>query len=230
MQVYKVIKTEHVRKRPKWLMRFLIKIPTELYEETTSTETAAGNLRAIGQFVLDSGVLEKRKGLQLQHVELLCHNRICHGVGIKNKHGGMEFFSSDLPMTLPITIDEPGTVCIPFKKAIRCKRCCLFVDLFDYLAYKTLLLKEQGRGLPERCDCIVLNDYRNLMDLLLDIEYYEHVSCCFPTSQTGKVLATTVMRRFKKSINCDYLYEGYDNLLALANEVVNRHKNDHIYV
>ena len=48
MQVYKVIKTEHVRKRPKWLMRFLIKIPTELYEETTSTETAAGNLRAIG--------------------------------------------------------------------------------------------------------------------------------------------------------------------------------------
>ena len=51
MQVYKVIKTEHVRKRPKWLMRFLIKIPTELYEETTS---------------LDSGVLEKRKGLQLQ--------------------------------------------------------------------------------------------------------------------------------------------------------------------
>ena len=33
-QVYKVIKTEHVRKRPKWLMRFLIKIPTELYEET----------------------------------------------------------------------------------------------------------------------------------------------------------------------------------------------------
>ena len=102
--------------------------------------------------------------------------------------------------------------------------------MFDYLAYKTLLLKEQGRGLPERCDCIVLNDYRNLMDLLLDIEYYEHVSCCFPTSQTGKVLATTVMRRFKKSINCDYLYEGYDNLLALANEVVNRHKNDHIYV
>jgi len=51
MQVYKVIKTEHVRKRPKWLMRFLIKIPT---------------LRAIGQLVLDSGVLEKRKGLQLQ--------------------------------------------------------------------------------------------------------------------------------------------------------------------
>ena len=132
---------------------------------------------------------------QMKHVELLCHNRICHGVGIKNKHGGMEFFSSD-----------------------------------HYLAYKTLLLKEQGRGLPERCDCIVLNDYRNLMDLLLDIEYYEHVSCCFPTSQTGKVLATTVMRRFKKSINCDYLYEGYDNLLALANEVVNRHKNDHIYV
>ena len=167
---------------------------------------------------------------QMKHVELLCHNRICHGVGIKNKHGGMEFFSSDLPMTLPITIDEPGTVCIPFKKAIRCKQCCLFVDLFDYLAYKTLLLKEQGRGLPERCDCIVLNDYRNLMDLLLDIEYYEHVSCCFPTSQTGKVLATTVMRRFKKSINCDYLYEGYDNLLALAKEVVNRHKNDHIYV
>ena len=41
-------------------------IPTELYEETTSTETAAGNLRAIGQLVLDSGVLEKRKGLQLQ--------------------------------------------------------------------------------------------------------------------------------------------------------------------
>ncbi len=66
MQVYKVIKTEHVRKRPKWLMRFLIKIPIELYEETTSTETAAGNLRAIGQLVLDSGVLEKRKGLQLQ--------------------------------------------------------------------------------------------------------------------------------------------------------------------
>ena len=137
---------------------------------------------------------------QMKHVELLCHNRICHGVGIKNKHGGMEFFSSDLPMTLPITIDEPGTVCIPFKKAIRCKQCCLFVDLFDYLAYKTLLLKEQGRGLPERCDCIVLNDYRNLMDLLLDIEYYEHVSCCFPTSQTGKVLATTVMRRDRKSV------------------------------
>ena len=142
----------------------------------------------------------------------------------------MSDVSSDLPMTQPITIDEPGTVCIPFKKAIRCKRCCLFVDLFDYLAYKTLLLKEQDRGLPERCDCIVLNDYRNLMDLLLDIEYYEHVSCCFPTSQTGKVLATTVMRRFKKSINCDYLYEGYDNLLALAKEVVNQHKNDHIYV
>ena len=35
MQVYKVIKTEHVRKRPKWLMRFMIKIPTEHYEETT---------------------------------------------------------------------------------------------------------------------------------------------------------------------------------------------------
>ena len=167
---------------------------------------------------------------QMKHVELLCHNRICHGVGIKNKHGGMEFFSSDLPMTLPITIDEPGTVCIPFKRAIRCRQCCLFIDLFDYLAYKTLLLNEKGRGLPERCDSIVLNDYRNLMDLLLDIEYYEHVSCCFPTSQAGKVLATTVMRRFKKSINCDYLYEGYDNLLALARDVVNQHKNGHIYV
>jgi len=65
-QVYKVIKTEHVRKRPKWLMRFLIKIPAELYEETTSTGTAMSNLHAIGQLVLDSGVLEKRKGLQLQ--------------------------------------------------------------------------------------------------------------------------------------------------------------------
>ena len=57
----------------------------------------------------------------IKNVEVLCLNRIYKGVGMRNRRGGMWFYSKDFPSDGPVTIDEPGPLCFPLTKGERCK-------------------------------------------------------------------------------------------------------------
>jgi hypothetical protein len=149
----------------------------------------------------------------IKNVEVLCLNRIYKGVGMRNRRGGMWFYSKDFPSDGPVTIDEPGPLCFPLTKGERCKACCLFTNLFDYLSYKQLINSKSGRGLPCGCDCYVMADFRNFVNLMLDSEYYEHVYCFFPNTQLGKSMARTIITRNRSRVTSVLpFYEGYKSL------------------
>ena len=83
-------------------------------------------------------------------------NRVWHGIGMRNVHGGVEFISLT-EMKRPTTIHRKGITLQPSKKG-SVASCCLFSNFMDYLAY--LSLSKDGKiALPKECDCIILNHY-----------------------------------------------------------------------
>ena len=83
-------------------------------------------------------------------------NRVWHGIGMRNVHGGVEFISLT-EMKRPTTIHRKGITLQPSKKG-SVASCCLFSNFMDYLAY--LSLSKDGKiALPKECDCIILNHH-----------------------------------------------------------------------
>ena len=60
METWKVVKTEYVRKRPKWLVRFLIMLSPEVYLAKDSLEEGRATLLGIKQIIADTHLLEER--------------------------------------------------------------------------------------------------------------------------------------------------------------------------
>lgn len=63
-------------------------------------------------------------------------NRVWHGIGMRNVHGGVEFISLT-EMKRPTTIHRKGITLQPSKKG-SVASCCLFSNFMDYLAYLSL--------------------------------------------------------------------------------------------
>ena len=104
-------------------------------------------------------------------------NRVWHGIGMRNVHGGVEFISLT-EMKRPTTIHRKGITLQPSKKG-SVASCCLFSNFMDYLAY--LSLSKDGKiALPKECDCIILNHNFNLSHFLVESEEYEEVNLFLP--------------------------------------------------
>lgn len=114
-----------------------------------------------------------------------------------------------------VTLDQPGILEFPLLKGMKNKSCCLFFDIFDYLSYSYLVDNSFLSGLPRGCDCIVMNDIRNFITLLLHSDDYDNVYCFFPNTVLGKTMEKTVTTRKKSRVascsslfkNCTTLYE-----------------------
>ena len=150
----------------------------------------------------------------MKSCEVLFLNRIIRGVGIRNTQGGMEFFSRDISLRHFNTVGQLGVVSLPIKPNKKTETCCLFADMFDYLAYLTLLQDDRGATLPCHCDCYVMNDVRNYIPMMLDVVNYERVHCFFPNNDWGQVMTATFIMKNSRSgsesrryLDYEYLYD-----------------------
>ena len=70
---------------------------------------------------------------------------------------------------------------------------------------------------PTDCDCIVMNDTRNFVSMMIDADDYDHAYCFFPHSFIGQVMEQTLQSRSSSHYTMkSYLYEGYLNLHEFA--------------
>lgn len=140
-------------------------------------------------------------------------NRVWHGIGMRNVHGGVEFISLT-EMKRPTTIHRKGITLQPSKKG-SVASCCLFSKFMDYLAY--LSLSKDGKiALPKECDCIILNHHFNLSHFLVESEEYEEVNLFLPNSSAGKVLTRTIMDRNPAAVDWSGSYIHFQSLRSYA--------------
>lgn len=140
-------------------------------------------------------------------------NRVWHGIGMRNVHGGVEFISLT-EMKRPTTIHRKGITLQPSKKG-SVASCCLFSYFMDYLAY--LSLSKDGKiALPKECDCIILNHHFNLSHFLVESEEYEEVNLFLPNSSAGKVLTRTIMDRNPAAVDWSGSYIHFQSLRSYA--------------
>ena len=113
-----------------------------------------------------------------------------------------------------ITIDQMGISLFPKFKEIPTLECCLFTSFLDYMAYKTICREDISLMGEEHiiCDCIVLNNPSNFIELLLEAAPYDKVHCMFPSTVAGRVMCETM-----KSCNPHAVdhYEFYENDVTL---------------
>lgn len=140
-------------------------------------------------------------------------NRVWHGIGMRNVHGGVEFISLT-EMKRPTTIHRKGITLQSSKKG-SVASCCLFSNFMDYLAY--LSLSKDGKiALPKECDCIILNHHFNLSHFLVESEEYEEVNLFLPNSSAGKVLTRTIMDRNPAAVDWSGSYIHFQSLRSYA--------------
>ena len=150
----------------------------------------------------------------MKSCEVLFLNRIVRGVGIRNTQGGMEFFSRDVSLRHFYTVGPLGVVSLPQKADSKTEICCLFADMFDYLAYLTLLREKRCASFPRHCDCYVMNDVRNFIPMMLDVVNYGRIHCFFPNNDWGQVMTATFIMKNSRSgsesrryLDYEYLYD-----------------------
>lgn len=140
-------------------------------------------------------------------------NRVWHGIGMRNVHGGVEFISLT-EMKRPTTIHRKG-ITLQLSKKGSVASCCLFSNFMDYLAY--LSLSKDGKiALPKECDCIILNHHFNLSHFLVESEEYEEVNLFLPNSSAGKVLTRTIMDRNPAAVDWSGSYIHFQSLRSYA--------------
>lgn len=140
-------------------------------------------------------------------------NRVWHGIGMRNVHGGVEFISLT-EMKRPTTIHRKG-ITLQLSKKGSVASCCLFSNFMDYLAY--LSLSKDGKiALPKECDCIILNHHFNLSHFLVESEEYKEVNLFLPNSSAGKVLTRTIMDRNPAAVDWSGSYIHFQSLRSYA--------------
>ncbi len=126
-----------------------------------------------------------------------------HGIGIRNINGGVEFLNFN-NMKDPISLHKRGISIIPSNNESK-NRCILFLTITDYLAYKALV------NLPvifydDNCDCIILNNHKNLGYFLVESEDYNIIDMFLPNTETGKTLTKTILDRNAAARDWAYTY------------------------
>lgn len=143
----------------------------------------------------EEGIFVQQFPSVLKTFEVTALKEIYCGIGIRNKKGGVEFYSSSLSCT-PITVKRAGVTYIPREDGRRSDNCCLFSDFMDYLAFLSLR-DRHPLSLPD-CDCLIMSAISNFMQMLHDCKKYDRVYCFFPNTVYGKTLFLTVSGSVKR--------------------------------
>lgn len=61
MATWRIVKEEYVRKRPQWMVCFLVKLCPEAYQAKETLEEARAGLLGISQLVQDLNILERKR-------------------------------------------------------------------------------------------------------------------------------------------------------------------------
>lgn len=123
----------------------------------------------------------------------------------------------DIMASNTFTVNRYGILSRSYFRGHRSKACCVFADVLDYLAYIHLTNDNQADGFPRSCDCVVMNDPRNYLKLLLRCDVYDHIYCFFPDTIAGKTMEETlIQRKVAHAESMTYLYDGYVTLFAYS--------------
>ena len=187
---------------------------TVLHLEHTADEICFESLTVKDQEKLQEfGINPSSIPEEVYSIDCSSLNRVWHGIGMRNVHGGVEFISLT-EMKRPKTIHRKGITLQPSKKD-SVASCCLFSNFMDYLAY--LSLSKDGKiALPKECDCIILNHHFNLSHFLVESEEYEEVNLFLPNSSAGKVLTKTIMGRNPAAVDWSGSYIHFQSLRSYA--------------
>lgn len=137
----------------------------------------------------EEGISTTHLPARLRSVEVIALNVVYCGIGIRNEMGGMEFYSAPLCRS-SFTVKPAGITCIPRIEGHRSDACCVFADMMDYLAYLTLLEKQEV--LIPACDCIIMGAISNFMDMLHECKMYAHICCFLPNTIPGRTMFLTI--------------------------------------
>ena len=123
------------------------------------------------------------------------YNVYIQGITIPNDNGGMEFYAPS-HFDKPITLFHDYTTTITYHRKKRSDSCCLFANMIDYFAYKTMQHKKQHSDvLPFRCDCVIMNKPINFLNATIEVEGYNHVYSFLPLDDVGISMYKTLQER-----------------------------------
>lgn len=136
---------------------------------------------------------------------LLCELREKMGT-IRNKLDTSSFY----------TIGQSGIKTIHYNKDELCGRCCLFVDMFDFIGFDFLIKNHYIDPELQKSDVKILNNPRNFLTFLMDIDIYEQVYCFFPKTLAGYLLLQAIKARKGGKIEIFDRHDSYVNLYDYA--------------
>ena len=61
MATWRIVKEEYVRKRPQWMVCFLVRLRPEMYQARETLEEARAVLLGISRLVNDLGILQRKR-------------------------------------------------------------------------------------------------------------------------------------------------------------------------
>ena len=171
-------------------------------------------LTEAGRKLLDSECINpKCLPVNVCSVDVLCLNKLCHGIGVSNRFWGMAFFSHDEAIKGLVNIEPVEVLRFSFPKRVKYTSCCVFADLLDYFSYLTLVKEPEGSNLPKICDCFVMNHVCNYLAVMYDTTNYAHIHLMFPRTFIGKTMEKTFVSRCPSRVvvHSDF-YKGFDSL------------------
>ena len=120
-----------------------------------------------------------------------------HAIGLKNINGGVELYCPMLQST-PFSYGKHGLTILHFTPGILSKRCYLFADFMDYLAFASL---KDTQKWYKNGDAIIVNSPDNYVESLIESDVYEEVYSAFPNTEYGRYLFLTLKQRNQKTVN-----------------------------
>ena len=120
-----------------------------------------------------------------------------HAIGIKNQNGGVELYCPKLHST-PFSCGEHGLIIFRHLNGESRKRCILFQDFMDYLAFAAL---QNSQKWYKDGDAIIVNSPDNFVGALIESDVYEEVFSIFPNTEYGRYLYLTLKQRNPKTVN-----------------------------
>lgn len=177
-------------------------------------------LDAYGRETLkQDGITLNKVPHELKSVTVIKDNRLYHAVGIINLKGGLSFYCGAMDER-PVTTGRNGLIMtIEPRGRYRSQTLCVFEDLRDYLAF--LFLKKKFVSMfPCRCDCAVIGNFKNFMELKEVSEDYRKVLCFPSNTEYGMTIYSTLKYLYK---GCEApIFKLYEDCGSVFNYVKNR--------
>lgn len=119
-----------------------------------------------------------------------------------------------------VTVGETDLLFFPNNCEAKSSSCCLFADIFDYISYVYLQRKFKGKKLPVGCDCIVMNDPRNFINMMITSDDYDKIFVLFPNTIFGCTIEQTILQRNPtRTVSVSSLYSDYVSLQRYAENI-----------